>query len=95
MAIAWEVKITVLDYNQKHVFVVGTRTDSAAPQNIRTYTVGPRHVDTTAQRSLVMDEIWALRRVADVVLDAKKTTFASVIVSLEAAVKTNLEAREV
>jgi len=93
MAITWEVKITVLDYNQKHVSVTGTRMDSTIPEDIRAYTVGPRHIDTTVQRSAVLDEIWALRTV-DVILDGKKAAFAPIVASLEAAAKTNLEARE-
>lgn len=94
MAITWEVEITVLDYNQKHVSVTGTRMDSTAPQDVRTYSLTPRHINTAAQRSAVLDEIWAMRT-ADVVLDNKKATFAPTITSLEAAAKTNLEAREV
>jgi len=94
MAITWEVKITVLDYFQKHVSVTGTRTDSALPGDVRIYTVSPRHIDTTAQRSAVLNEIWAMRTV-DVALDAKKTEFAPTIAALEAAGKANLESREV
>ena len=94
MALSWELSITVLDYNQKHVSVSGTRTNTDEPDDIRTYTVSPRHIDTTAQQLAVLNEIWALYT-ADVILDAKKVTFAPIIASLEAAGKANLEAREV
>lgn len=94
MAITWDVQITVLDYNQKHVSVMGTRTDSSAPQDARVYTIGPRHINTAAQRSAVLDEIWAMRT-ADVTLDNKKAAFAPTVANLEAAAKTNLEVREV
>lgn len=93
MVITWAVKITVLDYAAKHITVTATRTDSAAPQDARTYVLTPRHIDTAAQRTAVLDEIWALRTV-DVTLDAKKAAFAPTVTNLEAAAKTNLEARE-
>ena len=94
MAITWEVEITVLDYNQKHVSIAATRTAGIAPGDVRTYTVTPRHIDTAAQQSAVLNEIWALRT-ADVIEDNKKAAFAPTIANLEAAAKTNLEAREV
>lgn len=94
MAITWEVQIAVLDYDQKHVSVSGTRTDSADPDNPRTYTVAPRHINTAEQKTAVMDEIWELRT-ADVALDDKKAAFAPTIETLETQAKANLEAREV
>ena len=94
MAITWEVQITVLDYDQKHVSVSGTRTDSTDPDNPRTYTATPRHIDTADQKIAVMDEMWALRT-SDVALDDKKAAFAPIIETLETQAKANLEAREV
>jgi len=94
MFITWDIEITVLDYNQKHVSITGTRTDSTLPEDVRMYTVSPRHIDTAAQQSAVLNEIWALRT-ADVIEDNKKAAFAPTIANLEAAAKTNLEAREV
>ena len=94
MAITWAIKITVLDYNQKHVSVTGTRTDSADPSNPKIYTVNPTHIDTVAQRTAVLDAIWAMH-LADVALAVKVAAFAPTVANLEAAAKTNLEAREV
>ena len=93
MAITWDEKITVLDYNQKHVNVTCTRTDSADPSNPKTYTVGPVHIDTPTQRNAVQDAIWALH-LADLALAAKVAAFAPTVAALEAAGKANLEARE-
>jgi hypothetical protein len=94
MAITWGVKITVLDYAQRHVSVAATRTDSAKPEDPRTYTVSPCHIDTTGQKTALLDKIWE-KRTVDVALDAKVAVFAPTIASLESAAKTNLEGREV
>ena len=93
MAISWEFKITVLDYDLRHVSVTGTRTDSDNPADPRAYTVAPRHIGTTAQNVAVLNEIKALRT-ADVALDAKKAAFAPTITALEDAAKNSLEAWE-
>jgi len=93
MAITWEVKITVLDYKDRHVTVTATRTDSADPSNPKIYAVGPVHIETVGQRTAVMDAIWAMH-LADVALAAKVAAFAPTVANLEAAAKTNLEARE-
>lgn len=93
MAITWDVKITVLDYEKKHVSVAATRSDSENPQNNKTYTVANAHIDTTTQKTAVLDAIWAMRT-ADVALAAKVALFAPTVTALETAAKTNLEARE-
>jgi len=94
MAISWELPITVLDYDQKHVSVSGIRTDSEKPEDIKTYTVGPIHINTSEQQIAVLDAIWNMY-LADVELEAKIVAFAPIISALEAAGKANLEAREI
>jgi hypothetical protein len=93
MAITWSVKIAVLDYKDHHVTVSATRTDSADPENPKTYVIPWVHIDTTAQKSAALDAIWA-QMTADIAYAAKVAAYAPTVAALEAAAKTNLEARE-
>jgi len=91
MAITWEVKIIVTDILSKTISITAIRTDSTNPANPRTYTIANRHINTAAEKIAVMNDIWVMRT-ADVNRDLAVFTL---IGTLEAQAKANLEAREV
>jgi hypothetical protein len=93
MAISWAVQITLLDGNTRHVSIAATRTDSVDPANPKTYTVGPCHIDTAAQRAVALDALWS-QHVAAAALAAKVVAFGPTIAALETAAQTNLQGRE-
>jgi len=90
MAITWDVKITVMDVTRKEVSVTATRTDSADPTNPRTYNIISALIATAAQKTGVLNGIWAMHQTSL----ARDAAIAAFVGTLEAEAKTNLEARE-
>lgn len=90
MAITWEVKINVLDVPTKTVSVTATRTDDADPDNQQVCSVLSAVIATAAQKTAVLDELWAQH----LALDQRAIAISNFVGNLETAAKDNLEARE-
>lgn len=91
MAITWKVEIKIINVARKEVSVTATRTDdSITPNDIRGYTISGTTIKTTAQKTAVMDRIWAKHQG----VLSQESAAATIIGTLEAQAKSNLEARE-
>jgi len=90
MAITWNPKITPLNVSNYEATISATRTDSEDADNPKTYVVPKARIETTAEKSAVGNEIWAMHQ-ADL---TKATNLAAFIDGLEDALAANLEARE-
>jgi hypothetical protein len=89
--ITWEVDIKIINVARKEVSVTATRTDdSTTPEGIRTYRIPGAVIQTAAQKTAVMDRIWAKHQDAL----SQESAAATVIGTLETQAKNNLEARE-
>ena len=91
MAITWALTITPLNINNKEASIIAVRTDDI-DGSIKAYEVSKATIDTQtmANNIWIMDEIWGKHQIA-INADAAISNFVS---DLEAAGKTNLEARE-
>ncbi len=96
MAITWEYTITVIDKATKRARMSGTRTDSADPDNPRTYsatgTLEPRDGETLAQMRDSKAAAFYGYYTADL---AEEAAVAAVIGTYESQLKTATEAHEV
>ena len=92
MAITWGVKITILNIERREVSVKATRTDDTNPQNIdvKTYMIPGALIATVAQKTAVIDEIWAYHQAAL----SKETQAAAIISNLENQTASALMAKE-
>ena len=90
MAIIWELEITPINISTYEASIDATRTDDTDPDNPMVYNVARAKIETPAQQVAVADEIWEKHQVA-LASNAAVEAFVSV---LEAAGKSNLEARE-
>ena len=92
MAITWDVQIDVIDIPSSMVSVIATRTDDGvAPPDVKTYSVLNAIIDTTAQKTALLNFIWDQHQAAL----AKQAQVNAIVSELEAAAKANLEAREI
>ena len=88
--VTWEVKIGIINVARKEVSVTATRIDdSVTPNDVRNYTVRAA-IKTAAQKAAVMDRIWSKHQDAL----ALESAAATIIGTLEAQAKSNLEGRE-
>lgn len=88
--VTWEVKIGIINVARKEVSVTATRIDdSVTPNDVRNYTVRAA-IKTAAQKAAVMDRVWSKHQDAL----ALESAAATIIGTLEAQAKSNLEARE-
>ena len=90
MAISWEVEITVLSVAKKEVSVKATRTNDADPDNPQVCSIISAIISTQSQKTGVLDGLWQQH----LDLDQKAAAIESFVGNLEAAAKSNLEARE-
>lgn len=92
MAINWEVKITVLNKEEKRASITATRTDDTDPENIKKWSVTTNTIISTVEQKLAtLDFIWGRYQKSL----AEQTAIDEIIGGLEAQAKKNLEAREI
>lgn len=89
MAIAWEVKIGVLNVAEKRASITATRTDSADLDNPSFYSIDAI-IATQAQKTAALNQIWAMHQASL----SRQAQIDAVVGNLEAQAKDNLEARE-
>ena len=96
MAITWDYTITVLDRATKRARLTGVRTDSADPENPRTYSVmgllEPRQGETLTQMRDRLAAMFYAKYTDDL---AHEAADAAIISTYEAQLKTATEALEV
>jgi hypothetical protein len=90
VAITWDVEITPLNVARKEASVTAVRTDSDNPTIVETHHIITCVLDTTAQKSAVLDQLWNMH----LAWVANQAAIAAYIGGLEESAKTNLEARE-
>lgn len=89
MAITWTVTITPIDVSAKTASIRAVRNDDVTMET-ETHNIITAVLDTSAQKTAALDDIWQQHLDYQV----KLTAINSYIGGLEAAAKTNLEARE-
>lgn len=90
MAITWHVVITPINIATKEASIRAVRIDDTDPDNPMVYDVARAILDTAAQKTAAIDEIWAKHQ-ARLDLD---TIVGDFVKALEASGKSNLEGRE-
>lgn len=85
---SWEIKITPKNIEKKTARVSATRTDDTTGETFTTATDAV--LDTTANKTAALDAIWSDWQN----YQTKQSEIASVIGTMEADGKANLEARE-
>ena len=92
MAITWEVKITVLNKEEKRASITATRIDSTDPENIKKWSVTTNTIISTVEQKLAtLDFIWGRYQK----YLAEQNAIDEIIGELESQAKENLEAREI
>ena len=92
MAITWDVKITPLNVERKEANIVAVRTDDIDPLNIKieTHTIITAILDTAAQKTAVLNQIWDMHLIEQ----NKLALIATYIGNLEIQAENNLITRE-